>query len=89
MVGLLSKHKRVTLLKFVHNVGARWDGRAEPARRRTDSDGSFLLECQRNTGTFTPTWMRSLIKDEYYKVGYTVPWLQSMENFKETKEKFG
>ena len=28
------------------------------------------------------------IKDEYYKVGYTVPWLQSMENFKETKEKF-
>ena len=29
------------------------------------------------------------IKEEYYKVGYTVPWLQSMENFKETKEKFG
>ena len=27
---------------------------------RTDSDGSFLLEWQRNTGTFTPTWMRSL-----------------------------
>ena len=29
------------------------------------------------------------IKDEYYKVGYTVPWLQKMENFEETKEKFG
>jgi len=29
------------------------------------------------------------IKDEYYQVGYSVPWLQSMENFKETKEKFG
>ena len=29
------------------------------------------------------------IKDEYYHVGYSVPWLQSMENFKETKEKFG
>ena len=29
------------------------------------------------------------IKDEYYKVGYTVPWLQKMENFQETKEKFG
>lgn len=29
------------------------------------------------------------IKDEYYKVGYSVPWLQKMENFKETKEKFG
>lgn len=29
------------------------------------------------------------IKDEYYKVGYTVPWLQKIENFKETKEKFG
>ena len=29
------------------------------------------------------------IKDEYYKVGYSVPWLQSMEIFKETKEKFG
>ena len=29
------------------------------------------------------------IKDEYYKVGYTVPWLQSMDNFQETKEKFG
>jgi hypothetical protein len=29
------------------------------------------------------------IKEEYYKVGYTVPWLQKMENFKETKEKFG
>ena len=27
--------------------------------------------------------------DEYYQVGYSVPWLQSMENFKETKEKFG
>ena len=22
------------------------------------------------------------IKDEYYKVSYTVPWLQSMDNFK-------
>ena len=29
------------------------------------------------------------IKDEYYQVGYSVPWLQSMENFEETKEKFG
>ena len=29
------------------------------------------------------------IKDEYYQVGYSVPWLKSMENFKETKEKFG
>ena len=29
------------------------------------------------------------IKDEYYQVGYSVPWLQNMENFKETKEKFG
>ncbi len=28
-------------------------------------------------------------KEEYYKVGYTVLWLQSMENFKETKEKIG
>ena len=28
-------------------------------------------------------------KDEYYQVGYSVPWLQSMENFKETKEIFG
>ena len=29
------------------------------------------------------------VKDEYYQVGYSVPWLQNMENFKETKEKFG
>jgi len=29
------------------------------------------------------------IKDEYYQVGYSVPWLQNMENYKETKEKFG
>ena len=29
------------------------------------------------------------IKQEYYQVGYSVPWLQAMENFKETKEKFG
>ena len=29
------------------------------------------------------------IKEEYYKVGYNVPWLQNMENYKETKEKFG
>ena len=29
------------------------------------------------------------IKEEYYKVGYTVPWLQKMENFEETKEKLG
>jgi len=27
--------------------------------------------------------------DEYYQVGYSVPWLQNMENYKETKEKFG
>ena len=26
------------------------------------------------------------IKDEYYKVGYSVPWLQHIENFKETKK---
>ena len=29
------------------------------------------------------------INDEYYKVGYNVPWLQNMENYKETKDKFG
>ena len=29
------------------------------------------------------------VKDEYYQVGYSVPWLQKIENFKETKEKFG
>ena len=29
------------------------------------------------------------LKDEYYQVGYSVPWLQSMEIFQETKEKFG
>ena len=28
------------------------------------------------------------IKDEYYNVGYYVPWLQNMENFKEIKEIF-
>jgi hypothetical protein len=28
------------------------------------------------------------IKQEYYQVGYTVPWLQKIENYAETKEKF-
>ena len=29
------------------------------------------------------------VKDEYYKVGYSVPWLQKMDNFEETKNIFG
>ena len=28
------------------------------------------------------------IKQEYYQVGYSVPWLQKIENYQETKEKF-
>ena len=52
------------------NVGhAGAAGLNRPAAR-TDSDGSFLLEWQRNTGTFTPTWMRSLIYIYIYIISY-------------------
>ena len=56
----IPKHKVVKLLKLVHNVGARWDGRAEPARR---PDGRaepartrtfFFLECQRRWPRLPP-----------------------------------
>ena len=42
LIGLLSKHKVVTLLDFVHKCRARWGGGAEPARR-PDGLGRFFF----------------------------------------------
>ena len=58
--------KESRCLNWYTNVGARWDGRAESARRPDGLGRFFFPGVPEEAATFTSTWMRPLLKFEVF-----------------------